>query len=374
MALYEYLRSNIHINEPTLRENFIEGLFRGLLKDPVGFLNSMPEEDEIPVRRCLNDLCFEAVANPALASIGKQVKAAFRSLPPRRWRSLTETLSVTFRLPDGSVELGPSTGHTLTLHLMTRQVVWTRPRRESYHYGESGCIGCSSCTIHKRPPRGTKTEVFHINHFYNHVVDHYVSVSYDKYGKYGTDSLEEISKCFYVEGGASLFEVLGYPSAAPSAAQKEPAPSVVPESVPSESIPSAVPSESIPSHPGRFLSGPEVELEALLQQAQTLFEEALLAEDRLYAADKALATVNATKEDVKRAVDVASAKRAALPPDIWEQAVMSSQAALAKVEAEARGTAWRANEARKCRVLAWYDVASIGIKITNTAIMLRNRP
>ena len=442
MALYEYLRSNIHINEPTLRANFIEGLFRGLLEDPVGFLNSMPEEDEILVRRCLNDLCFEAVANPALADIGKQVKGAFRSLPPRRWRSLTKTLSVTFRLPDGSVELGPSTGHTLTLHPMTRQVVWTRPRTkgwESYYHGERGCVGCSSCTTHKRPPRGTKTEVFHINHFYNHVVEHYSHLSWPPMrhyvspsalkAKYKTDSLEEISKCFYVEGGASLFEVLGYPPAAPSEsvpsesalfefAFSESAPSVVvPPVAPSESVPSVVvppvvvppvvvptvvvppvvvppepaPSESVPpvvvppvvvpSAPGRFPSPPEVELEALLQQAQTLFEEAQLAEDRVEEANKVLEAVNATQEDVKRAADAASAIR-----DIrtgvrclaWEhsadEAVVSSQAALAKVEAEVRAAQTEAHEARKYRILAWNDFVSVGMTMTNTAIMLRIRP
>lgn len=406
MALYEYLKSNIHINEPTLRASFIEGLFRGLLEDPVGFLNSMPEEDEILVRRCLNDLCFEAVANPALADIGKQVKGAFRSLPPRRWRSLTETLSVTFRLPDGSVELGPSTGHTLTLHLMTRQVVWTRPRTkgwEPYYHGERGCVGCSSCTTHKRPPRGTKTEVFHINHFYNHVVEHYSHLSWPPMrhyvspsvlkAKYKTDSLEEISKCFYVEGGASLFEVLGYPSVAPS----ESAPSesalfefAFSESAPSEPVPSVVvppepaPSESVPpvvALPGRFPSPPEVELEALLQQAQTLFEEAQLAEDRVEEANKALATVNATQEDVKRAADAAFAIRDIRTPVrclAWEhsadKAVASSQAALAKVEAEVRAAQTEAHEARKCRVLAWNDLVSVGMKMTNTAIMLRNRP
>ena len=423
MALYEYLRSNIHINEPTLRASFIEGLFRGLLEDPVGFLNSMPEEDEILVRRCLNDLCFEAVANPALADIGKQVKGAFRSLPPRRWRSLTKTLSVTFRLPDGSVELGPSTGHTLTLHPMTRQVVWTRPRTkgwESYYHGERGCVGCSSCTTHKRPPRGTKTEVFHINHFYNHVVEHYSHLSWPPMrhyvspsalkAKYKTDSLEEISKCFYVEGGASLFEVLGYPSAAPSesappvvvppapapseSAPSEPAPSesvppvvhpsaVVPPVVPpSESAPSeSVPPVVVPSAPGRFPSPPEVELEALLQQAQTLFEEAQLAEDRVEEANKVLEAVNATQEDVKRAADAASAIR-----DIrtgvrclaWEhsadEAVVSSQAALAKVEAEVRAAQTEAHEARKYRILAWNDFVSVGMTMTNTAIMLRIRP
>ena len=399
------MRSNIHSQDPT----FMVGLFQRLLEDPVGSLNTMPEEDEISVRRCINDLCFEARVNPVLAEDAKRVKAAIGSLPPRRWRSLPTTLSVTFRLPDGSVDLGPSTGHTLTLHPMTRQVVWTRPRRESYHYGERGCVGCSSCTTHKRPPRGTKTEVFHINHFYNHVVEHYSHLSWppmEHYvppsvlkAKYKTDSLEEISKCFYVEGGASLFEVLGYPSAPPSEpapsepVPPEPAPSAVvppasapsavvpPASVPPVVPPAVVSPVVVPSAPGRFPSSPEVELEALLQQAQTLFEEAQLAEDRVEEANKALATVNATQEDVKRAADAASAIR-----DIrtgvrclaWEhsadEAVVSSQAALAKVEAEARGTAWRANEARKCRVLAWYDVASIGIKITNTAIMLRNRP
>ena len=114
-----------------------------------------------------------------------------------------------------------------------------------------------------------------------------------------------------------------------------------------------------------------------------------MAEDRVEEANKALATVTAAKEEIKKAADVTIAKKKedALRSqgnlitwetlDAWraiDEAVVSSQAALAKVEAEARGTAWRANEARKCRVLAWNDVASIGIKITNTAIMLRNRP
>ena len=226
---------------------------------------------------------------------------------------------------------------------------------------------------------------------------HYVSPSALK-AKYKTDSLEEISKCFYVEGGASLFEVLGYPSAAPSepapseSAPSEPAPS---EPAPSEPAPSEpAPSESVPpvvvpSAPGRFPSPPEVELEALLQQAQTLFEEAQLAEDRVEEANKALATVNATQEDVKRAAvtAVAEKKEDALRSqenwitwetlDAWraiDEAVASSQAALAKVEAEVRAAQTEAHEARKCRVLAWNALVSVGMTMTNTAIMLRIRP
>jgi len=215
--------------------------------------------------------------------------------------------------------------------------------------------------------------VFHINHFYNHCLEHYVPNSPDKYGKYKTDSLEEISKCFHVEGGASLFEVLGYPSAPPS------------ESAPSESVPpDPVPSAVVPSAPpGRILSAPEVELEALLQQAQTLFEEAQRLTDAVEEADKALATVNATKEEIKKAAVTAIAKKKEdalrtrenlITWETLDEAVVSSQAALAKVEAEALGTDWVAREARKCRVLAWNALVETGIKITNTAIMLRNMP
>jgi hypothetical protein len=119
----------------------------------------------------------------------------------------------------------------------------------------------------------------------------------------------------------------------------------------------------------------------LLQQAQTLFEEAQLAEDRVEEANKALATVNAIQEDVKRAADAASTIMNMLTPVrclAWErsadEAVVSSQAALAKVEAEVRAAQTAANDARQRRVLAWNDFVSVGMKMTNRAIMIRNRP
>jgi len=127
----------------------------------------------------------------------------------------------------------------------------------------------------------------------------------------------------------------------------------------------------------------------LLQQIQTLFEEAQRSTDAVEAAERELATVTAAKEDIKKAADAAIAKKkeAALRTretwitwetlDAWraiDEAVASSLAAMEKAVAEVRAAQTAASEARKCRVLAWNAVVETGLTITNTAIMLRMRP
>jgi hypothetical protein len=127
----------------------------------------------------------------------------------------------------------------------------------------------------------------------------------------------------------------------------------------------------------------------LLQQIQTLFKEAQRLTDAVEAADKALATVTAAKEEIKKAADAAIAKKKedALRSqenwitwetlDAWraiDEAVASSQAAMEKAVAEVRAAQTAASEARKCRVLAWNAVVETGLTITNTAVMLRIMP
>jgi hypothetical protein len=127
----------------------------------------------------------------------------------------------------------------------------------------------------------------------------------------------------------------------------------------------------------------------LLQQIQTLFEEAQRSTDAVEAAERELATVTAVKEDIKKAAYAAIAKKkeAALRTqetwitwetlDAWraiDEAVASSQAAMEKAVAEVRAAQTAASEARKCRVLAWNAVVETGLTITNTAIMLRIMP
>ena len=92
-----------------------------------------------------------------------------------------EPRNVTFSLPGDQYPIGPLTGHTLVLYPQTHQVVWTRPRTNKpvdlvgIHFKGRRCHGCMKCTD-TRPPRGHVTEVYHLRHFYNYYLKHYVPV------------------------------------------------------------------------------------------------------------------------------------------------------------------------------------------------------
>lgn len=93
-----------------------------------------------------------------------------------------EPRNVTFSLPGDQYPIGPLTGHTLVLYPQTHQVVWTRPRTNKpvdlvgIHFKGRRCHGCMKCTD-TRPPRGHVTEVYHLRHFYNYYLKHYVPLT-----------------------------------------------------------------------------------------------------------------------------------------------------------------------------------------------------
>jgi len=101
------------------------------------------------LKEALLDKCRELAQKgyPVLSETCYALEAAIRALPPPHWSKLPESIEVTFGLPGGRKTFGLK-GETLTLLPATRQVVWTRP---------------------------AETRQFHVNHFYNHYLHHYMS-------------------------------------------------------------------------------------------------------------------------------------------------------------------------------------------------------
>ena len=118
------------------------------------------------LKEAVLDKCDEMMRKgyPALTETCLALEATIRSLPPPHWSKLPEAVLMTFELPGGYKTIGVE-GDTLTLLPATRQVVWTRP---------------------------TEERTFHIKHFYNHYMRHYMDQ--DDVSFYGHMSLSDMAK------------------------------------------------------------------------------------------------------------------------------------------------------------------------------------